>query len=232
MNRAFLRTLLLLCALTGFALTADAQTHYEPHISVGARGGMTMSSMSFSPAVKQSMVMGYNLGGVFTYAEERHVGLRAEFGVTTRGWKENFEDFGDQFSYQRRLTYINLPLMTHIFFGGRRIKCLFNLGPEFGFMIANSISSNFDYANASTIPGFPRNRQTEQMSMKVKNRFDYGITGGVGVEYIIDARSSVQLEARYYFGLGNIYSASKKDTFSASRNQTISVGVAYMFRLR
>lgn len=215
------------------ALTASSQTHYVPHIMIGGRAGVTMSNMAFSPGVEQSMNMGYTFGATFTYAEERHVGLRAEINITQRGWKENFEEYADQFNYSRSLTYISLPVMTHIFFGSRKIKCLFNLGPEFGYLISENATANFDYKNPTAVPGFPtHNRSYEQLYLDVKNRFDYGITAGVGVEYVVNKKNSIQLEARYYFGLGNIYPAAKKDIFSASRNQTISVAIAYQFRLK
>lgn len=70
------------------------------------------------------------------------------------------------------------------------------------------------------------------MRLKIKNRFDYGITGGAGVEFIIKKRHSVLLEARYYYGLGNIFPSSKADEFSASRGSTIMVNLGYMYRLK
>ncbi|MDE7135318.1 MAG: PorT family protein, partial [Muribaculaceae bacterium] len=76
------------------------------------------------------------------------------------------------------------------------------------------------------------NRMTEQMITPVKNKFDYGITAGLGGEFLISRNHSVFVEARYYFGLGNIFPASKKDTFSASRNSSISVTAGYFFRLK
>lgn len=215
------------------APVVKAQDRYVPHVSVGARGGVTLSNISFSPSIEQSMLMGYTFGGVFTYAEERHVGLRVELSVTSKGWKEDFEELKDEFNYNRRLTYIELPVMTHIFFGGKNVKCLFNLGSQFGYMISDNVSANFDYMHPDQVPGFPMtNRQYEQLYTAVKTRFDYGIVGGVGAEFIVNKKNSIQVEARYYFGLGNIYPSSKKDTFAASRNQTISVAFAYMFRLK
>lgn len=222
---------LLMALSTG--LLAKADTHYIPHISIGGRAGMTLSEMSFSPSVKQSFTNGFMFGAAFTYAEERHVGLRAELNLTQRGWKENFEELNDEFNYKRTLTYIELPIMTHIFFGGRKVKCLFNLGPEFCYMISESVSSNFDYKNPGSVPGFPNiNRHTEQMYLDVKNKFDYGICAGVGMEYLLNRKNSLQLEVRYYYGLGNIYPAAKKDIFGASRNMTISVTLGYMFRVK
>lgn len=213
------------------AVDAFSQTHYVPHVSVGGHGGMTLSEMAWSPSVRQKFVSGFTMGASFKYAEERHVGLLAEINLTQRGWAEDMQE--SPLSYKRQLTYIELPVMTHIFFGSRVVKCFFNLGPEFGYMISDKITADFDYANPSTVPDFPTsNRMTEQMSMKIKNKFDYGITAGAGVEFIIKRRHSVYLEGRYYYGLGSIFPSSKKDTFSASRGTSIMVTLGYMFRLK
>ncbi len=73
---------------------------------------------------------------------------------------------------------------------------------------------------------------TEQMATPIKNKFDYGIAGGAGVEFYISPRNSITLEGRYYFGLGNIFPAAKADTFSASRNTSIEITLGYNFRLK
>ncbi len=224
------RIVLLLTVFLGI-MGAKAQTHYIPHVWVGGHAGMTMSEMSFSPSVRQSMVQGMTAGLSFRYAEERHVGLIAEFNISQRGWKEDFE--GAPFSYSRRLTYMEIPVLTHIFFGSPKFKGFFNLGPVVGYMIGDNIKSDFDYAHPDQVPGFPlSNRSTEQMAMEIKNKFDYGITAGAGCEFVVKRRHAFSLEARYYFGLGNIYPSSKKDTFSASRGTSIMVTLGYMFRLK
>lgn len=224
------RIVLLLTVFLGI-MGAKAQTHYIPHVWVGGHAGMTMSEMSFSPSVRQSMVQGMTAGLSFRYAEERHVGLIAELNISQRGWKEDFE--GAPFSYSRRLTYMEIPVLTHIFFGSPKFKGFFNLGPVVGYMIGDNIKSDFDYAHPDQVPGFPlTNRSTEQMAMEIKNKFDYGITAGAGCEFVVKRRHAFTLEARYYFGLGNIYPSSKKDTFSASRGTSIMVTLGYMFRLK
>lgn len=213
-----------------WAFPAMSQTHYVPRVSVGAHAGMTLGEMGFSPSVRQSFVSGFTFGGSFRWAEERHVGLVAELNFAQRGWAENFED--KPFSYKRQLTYIEIPIMTHIFFGSRRFNGFFNLGPQIGYMIGDKITADFDYSNVNSIPNFPGNRQTEQLSAEIKNRFDYGITAGAGIEFYISPKNSIQIQGRYYYGLGNIFPSSKKDTFSASRGSMISITAAYIFRIR
>ncbi len=223
----------LLALVMASAPAAMAETHYKPHISVGAKAGATYSRMSFYPSVKQSMLPGMIMGATFSYAEEKIFGLTAELCVEQRGWKENFEEANSLYSYSRRLTYLQLPLLTHISFGSRRFKGFVNLGPEVSYMIASSISANFDYNNFTGLPDFPvANRTNEQMAMEIKNHFDYGISAGLGMEYYLNRRHSINLEGRFYYGIGNIFSDKKKDTFSGSRGISLQVTLGYNLRIK
>jgi hypothetical protein len=225
-----MKRLLLALALSVLPVALTAETHYKPRISVGGKAGVSMAMMSFSPSVKQSWNMGTAGAVTFRYTEEKLFGLVAELGWVQRGWKENFEEH--PFAYSRSLTYINLPILTHIYFGSRRFKTFINLGPQIAYMIDSSISSDFDYANPSSVTNFPSNRQTEQMRAEIKNKFDYGICASIGFEFYVQPRHSVTVEGRYYYGLGNIFPSSKADTFGASRNMSIEVTLGYNFRLR
>ncbi len=214
-------------------LSAYSQRRYEPNFAIGAKGGVTMSRMSFSPHVEQSFVQGVMMGIMARYTEENNFGIIGELNIEQRGWKEFFEPDDGDFRYDRKLTYIQLPLLTHIYFGGKRVKGFFNIGPSFGYMIGSTITSNFDYANPKDVPGFPlRHRTTEQMAMEISSKFDYGIAGGLGVELFLKPKHSIMLEGRYYYGIGNIFPDSKRDFFQASRGMSIEVTLGYFFRVR
>lgn len=222
-------TLILLAGATLFS--AQAQRTYEPHLSIGGKAGVTMSKIAFAPSVEQSMIQGLSMGFTVKYTEEKIFGLIGELNLEQRGWKENFDE--TDFTYSRRLTYIQLPVMTHIYFGSKKFKGFVNLGPSVGYLIADSRSANFDYENPGNVEGFPiANRHINQMTMDIKNHFDYGISAGAGIELIIKGKHSFLLEGRYYYGLGNIFSAKKKDEFSASRNTSIQISLGYMFHLK
>lgn len=223
------KVLLFLLALSA-GLAAYADTHYKSQIFVGARGGVSMGMMSFSPSVKQSWNIGSTGAVSVRYTEEKLFGIVAELGWVTRGWKENFEEA--PLSYSRSLTYINLPVMTQIRFGSRRFKTFINLGPQFAYMIGSSIKSDFDYMNPASVSGFPANRQTEQLKLDIKNKFDYGICASIGFEFFVQPRHSILLEGRYYYGLGNIFPSRKADHFSASRNMSLEITLGYSFRLK
>lgn len=207
-----------------------AQRHFEPNIAVGAKGGMTISRTSFAPSVQQNMILGA-IGGVsFRYMEEKHFGLIVELNIEQRGWTENFE--GAPFSFERRFTYLQLPMLTHIYFGSTKFRGFFNLGPEIGILIGDSYKSNFDINNVASITEFPKQRQTGQFTLPVNSRFDYGISAGLGVEYIAKKRNSIVLEGRFYYGLGNVFSSNKADIFASSAGMSIMVSLGYMYRIK
>jgi len=53
------------------ALLATAQTHYEGQISVGGKGGVSLSRVNFNPSVEQIMLPGMTAGVMFRYIEEK-----------------------------------------------------------------------------------------------------------------------------------------------------------------
>lgn len=213
------------------ALLATAQTHYEGQISVGGKGGVSLSRVNFNPTVEQMMLPGMTAGVMFRYIEEKHFGLIAELNMTQRGWKENFEE--SDYKYSHRFTYLELPIMTHIFFGNQRIKGFFNLGPEINVMLGNGIKSNFAYQDAADMEYFINDtRHIEQMTMDIKNRFDYGICGGAGMEINLNAKHSLLLEGRFYYGLTDVFPNHKTDIFSSSNSMTVTVTLGYFYRIK
>lgn len=225
-----LKNILPIMAMLLFGPGIAAQTHYRGNVSVGARCGADMSQVMFHPTVSQNFKPGATAGFTFRYIEENHFGVIAELDFTQRGWKENFD--GAPFSYSRTLNYVEVPVMTHIYFG-RRGRFFFNAGPVIGYMLGNSISADFDTSKWQELKDFPQhNRTNDQIDMSISNRMDYGICAGLGGEFNINRKNSLSLEARFYFGLGNIMSSKRADVFSASNSMTISLAVGYWLRVQ
>ena len=225
------RLAFILVAVLTTALTGLSQVHYDGTIAVGGKAGASLSRVNFNPTVRQEMLPGMTAGLAFRYIEENHFGLIAELNLTQRGWKEAFDE--SEYSYSHRLTYLELPIMTHIFFGNRRVKGFFNLGPELNVMLGDGISSNFDYRNAASMDYFLQNsRHIEQLTMDVKNKFDYGICAGAGMELNLNAKHSLLLEGRFYYGLTDVFPNHKTDVFSSTNSMSITATIGYFYRLK
>lgn len=227
-----LKYFLLLSAIMLTSIVAQAQTHYEANIAIGAKGGITLSKVNFNPSIPQTLAQGIMAGAMFRYIEEKHFGIIAELNLVQRGWKEKFE--GTLLSYSREFTYIQLPVMTHIFFGSDKFRGFFNAGPEVALMIGKGkTKSNFDYVNWSTIADqLTTGRETDQFILQPEHKFDYGITAGVGMEFIARNKHSFLLEGRFYYGLNDVFANHSKDAFSSSSTMNIMVTLGYFYRLK
>lgn len=213
------------------AIATMAQVHYEGTIAVGGKAGASLSRVNFNPTVQQTMLPGMTAGAMFRYIEENHFGLIAELNVTQRGWKEAFDE--SDYNYSHRFTYLELPVMTHIFFGNQRVKGFFNLGPEINVMLSDGVKSNFDYKNPLGLEYFELDtRHVEQLWMDIDNRLDYGICAGAGMELNLNAKHSLLLEGRFYYGLTDVFPNHKTDIFSGSNSMSITVTLGYFYRLK
>lgn len=216
------------CLLVSFS--SYAQTHFSSRVDIGAHGGATFSEVMFHPAITQKFGIGETFGVMFRYTEENHFGLVAELNFTQRGWAENFEEM--PYSYHRTLNYIELPVMSHIYFG-RRGKFFFNAGPEVAYYLGDKISSNFDIHDLASVPDITsKDRNTEQLTMEVSQKLDFGIVAGLGGEFSVNRRNSLTVEARLFYGIGNVMPSGRQDKFSSSNQLSISATVGYWFRLK
>lgn len=227
--RTFLVSLAMMCSLA-----ALSQTHYSSNVALGVKGGIEFSRVFFHPGVNQKLPIGGTAGVMFRYVEENHFGIVAELDWEQRGWEEDFNKNGivSPFKYRRTLNYIQIPVLAHIYFGGRG-RFYLNIGPEIGFFVGESTKANFNPADINSIPDFPTsNRMNTQMTLDVKNKVDYGISGGLGGEFFANQKHSVCLEARFYYGLGNIFSAKRVDPFSSSNSMSVLITAGYWFRIK
>ena len=176
-------------------------------------------------ALNASLLLGYTGGGglVGRYDSEKNVGVQVELNYAQQGWQEKF--FGTEYAYSRVINYIELPVLTHIYFGSDKFKVFLNIGPKIGYAIGDktTTSGNFDNFDQED----EENHPLVQHDMPIQNKFDWGICGGPGIELRTKVGYFV-LEGRYYYGLGNIYKSKKVDPFPQSSPNVISVKLAYL----
>lgn len=220
MKKAFLSVLIILFVTIG----TEAKERFKPEFWLGTSHGVTLSSVTLNPKVKQGMLQGYNGGVVMRYISEKSFGIQAELNYSMRGWKEAMEKT-PQYEYSRRMSYIELPFLTHMYFGDKT-KGFINAGPKIGYFLSEKETYNFDPATAL----LPATSVKEQYGKKTEQKFDYGLCIGAGVEFGTGI-GQFGLEGRYYYGLGDFFQTSSTTYFNAASMQTISVNLVYTVRL-
>jgi len=206
---------------------------FVPELSFGFNGGITLSRVGFNSiyfSVPQTLLRQYSGGIAVRYISESHFGIQGELNYSMRGWKERTDSAVNNNSYARSIGYVELPLLTHIYFNlGKRVRFIFNAGPQFCYYIGEK---NLEY-NITDNKLDPVNNPQQTVSYydtRVQHPFDYGLKGMLGLEFRTKA-GSVILDGRYYYGLSDIFSNQKQkhDWFQASHNQVIGLNLSYLF---
>lgn len=196
--------------------------------AVGVNGGFVMNRVTFSPSVKQSFKTGMTMGFTGRYTCEKYFNMlcafQGEINYTQAGWKEKV-DTGEA-PYQRTVHYVQMPLLANLGFGRERggVKGFLVIGPQLGFCIGECEKDGARYNVPQELVG-----GLSQHELKIQKKFEYGILGGLGMDVSTKSGHHFILEGRFFYGLSDIFSSTKKDPFSRCANSTIYVKVSYLF---
>ena len=231
---------LILCLALSFLFVGNAKAQvgeFRSDLSIGFNAGVALNSLSFDPSIKQKMHVGPNAGLTLRYTCEKYFktycALQVELNYAQLGWKEEIfnsksEPLPD--TYVRHQHYVQLPFMARLAWGKEKQGFMgyFLAGPQVGFCVGEASKRGDTWTvGADGNPDRPNNMYA-QYEMPIENKFDYGITAGVGVEMNTRA-GHILLEGRYYYALSDIYGNSKKDVFGRSAHGTLMAKVSYLF---
>ncbi len=208
-------------------------------LSIGANGGVTLSSVDFDPTIKQKQLVAPTFGITLRYTCEKYFAticaLQAELNYVRIGWKEEILNSESQplpDTYQRTLSYAQIPLLARLSWGKEERGMMFSLllGPQISFYLGQQTDKSITWTlNAEGNPDRPNNVY-QQYGLDPQRTFDYGLTGGLGAE-LNTSIGHFTLEGRYYYGLGDIFDNAKKDPFARSAHRNIIIKASYLFDL-
>lgn len=232
-----MRRFLLLLTIA-FPLSCLAQIG-EPRsqLSLGGGAGVALSKVSFSPSVVQSYHTAPYGGLTVRYTCEKYFSLicalQAEFNYGVMGWTEHCMSSANvplPDTYSRHIHYLQVPLLAHLGLGREQQGFMgyLLLGPQVGFALGDNESRSSVWTLDEAGHPDRLNGRYAQYDLPLKHKFDYGITGGLGVQYSTGTGHFL-LEGRYYFGLSDLFGAAKGDAFSRSSMSAIYIRAAYLF---
>lgn len=235
--------LILSLAMIPFLSVMSQIGEHRNDFTLGVNGGYILSNVSFTPKVTQGYHGGLTGGLSMRYVCEKYfktiASVYAEVNYSQLGWKEDILDINNQAvinpvtglaeNYSRTINYVQVPILAHLAWGKeyKGVSFFVNLGPQFGFYLSEKTKSNFNVKDCNMNDRV--STVVAQDTMAVENKFDYGIAVGAGMEYTVPKVGHFLVEARYYYGLGNIYGDSKRDYFGSSNFGNIIIKAAYLF---
>ena len=201
--------------------------------TLGVNGGYILSNVSFTPKVTQGYHGGLTGGLSMRYVCEKYfktiASVYAEVNYSQLGWKEDILDINNQAvinpvtglaeNYSRTINYVQVPILAHLAWGKeyKGVSFFVNLGPQFGFYLSEKTKTNFNVKDCNMNDRV--STVVAQDTMAVENK----------LEYTVPKVGHFLVEARYYYGLGNIYGDSKRDYFGSSNFGNIIIKAAYLF---
>jgi hypothetical protein len=203
---------------------SQTQSSFTPEWGYGVNGGLTSSRVGFTSyiSVPQALLNQFSGGITVRYISESHFGIQGELNYSLRGWKER-TDTVHLNTYTRSIAYLELPVMTHIYFNfSKQVRFVFNIGPQVGYCIKEK---DLERNIVEEIDDPTQN----YYNIHVQHPFDYGLKGTLGLEFRTKAGSFI-LDGRYYFGLSDIFSNTRHDPFQGSHNQVIGLNLTYLLR--
>lgn len=223
------KLLFILCFLTSLCSVAQVGLP-RTDVAVGISCGASGNKVSFANTpLKQNYKISPQYGFTARYICEKYYnsicGVQVELNYQNLGWSDFFEPDVDK-QFVRNQHFLELPLLMQMGWGRERkgLKFLFEAGPTLHYYLGY----NDKIVNEPWNDPYYPNKPNYQYTNDIDNKLSYGISAGIGVEH-----SSVighfMLEARYMYGLGDMYDNSKKGFFARSSNQTIEVKLTYLF---
>jgi len=219
------RSIFISAVLLVLTVTIHGQNKFNRELSVGGSLGMGVSTVSFVPDIKTNYLLGTHFGFTGRWITENHLGLILEMNYSQQGWDEKFDDTSLQ--YTRKINFIDIPFLTHIYFGGKRVRFFVNLGPKIGFAISESTTNNLpkDFEESMDI------RVQKLHGKPIEKKFAWGVGGGPGIE-IRTGVGNFLLEGRYFYGLGDLFNNRRDDPFPQSSSQLIMGKLTYLIPIK
>ncbi len=221
--------LLIICMCLIPVIGKAQLQNQRKNLAIGINGGMNFSSMDFSPRIPLGQLISPSVGFTTRYIVEKYFkmicGIQLEANLSQRGWKENIDD-GSGDTYSRIITYAEIPVLAHLAFGvdnKKGLRFIVNLGPQFSYYLSDKELKSETWNTSNRTNGI-----TAQYGKAIERKFEYGLTGGVGVELRTDIGNFL-VEGRYYYGLSDVFNNSKKDYFGRSANTFLGARVTYLF---
>lgn len=213
---------LLACAMM-FSMTAHAQWH------IGVSAGGDYNVFTMNNQYQSDWTSEGRWGGTFGVMGQYDVldwlGIRADLNWTQKNYRRHRDRIPIDYKYYNH--YLQLPVMASMSVGGTKLRGFVNLGVYGGYWL----KSQRDGTDMNLFSGkYYTFSEDVKFNSERDQRWNCGLVGGVGLEYLFAPHWAAQLEVRYYYSLTSVqkqYMHVKDYRYNATT--AIQVGVKYGF---
>jgi hypothetical protein len=205
-----------LCALTLFMTASFGMLHAQDNnvnTEFGVKGGFNMSNFlsDNNEATDKNVLYGFNAGVYATLPISDFIAIQPEILFTTKGAELEYDNAFASGNTKFRLNYIEVPLLVRV-----------NITKNFNVHAGGYAS----YLVSSKVTGDGTFNFNEDVDPDDLNKFDAGLSAGVGVDF-----APISIGLRYNYGLTTIGKertvAGTTYTFPDAKNSNLSLYLSY-----
>lgn len=214
--------------LTVFVFQASpASAQWRIGVSGGADYNWYSIKTNYQTDYRYDGAWGWNAAIFTQYDFLPWVGLRAEIEASEINYRFYRTGYFTSTNYITHNTYLKLPVMTQFRFGGEKVHGFLNAGVYAGCWLAGRQKGTItDPRNGRVITinePYVFNKEKDQ-------RADFGLAGGVGIEYLPAEHWAIHIEGRCYYSFisqTKPYMIVRDNRYNTTL--TIQAGVSYIF---
>ncbi len=193
---------------------------------LGLEGGPNLSTVNItSPLfdVNTDPIVFGSGGFIFQYNFKNFLSIKTGLSYQRKGFQFSETPFlsanGDFIGSGRTvysLDYMTLPILVKASFG-KKVQFFVNAGPYVGFLLGKTERTKLTLNDSEQI--------SKNKDMTGLNRWDLGVSGGIGIAIPIRTYWVISVEARNYTGLMDI--AESSNVRWITNTTDLRIGVAY-----
>ena len=226
MNQKIYLLIFALCSL--FLIPSKAQAQWR----IGASGGATYNWYSINTHYQNDFhydgAWGWNAAVFGQYNFKDWLGLRFELEASERNYRFRRSGIYAGTNYVVHNTYVQLPVMAQFSFGGQKVRGFVNAGVYAGYWAAGQYKGTiYDPMVEKTSPV----NEPYIFQEKKDQRGDFGLAGGLGIEYRFLEHWAIHAEGRCYYSFISTTKQYMEQVNEYRFNTTlgINLGFAYIF---
>lgn len=156
-------------------------------------------------------------GAIFFRQQFNHMAIQPELCFVQKGMRMTVSEDDYKYSTIAVLNYAEVPFLLKGIWGTEKQFTVFG-GPAFSYAISGTLKSKEDYNGE-------KNKEKEKLDWEDTDisRFEASVQVGVGGSFKA-GKGSVELEARYEYGLTNLSNDETSDDKISNRGLALSVG--------
>ena len=168
---------------------------------------------------------GATVGITGQYDVTNWLGVRADLNWMQKNYRHYRERL--PISYRYFNDYLQLPVMASLSVGGKKLRGFVNLGVYGGYWLS-SHREGYE-TNIFSVKYYSFSEKVEFDSER-DQRWDFGLVGGVGLEYCFAKHWAAQVEARCYYSTTSVQKQYMRvKDYRYNNTIAIQAGVNYKF---